>query len=171
MTELREMAELLVIMGVSGCGKSTIASQLCELTGWTMIEGDSLHPAVNRQKMAAGEPLTNDDRMPWLDAIAGLVNECSDDPVVLACSSLNETIRNRLTKGVERPCRWIFLEVPEEVLKLRMEGRKGHFMPSSLLQSQLAALDPPVDAVKIDGTCSSMAVCEAILAALDERIE
>lgn len=171
MGKLQEANDLLVIMGVSGSGKSTIASLLSQQTGWMMIEGDSLHPAANQQKMAAGEPLTNDDRMPWIDAIAQSVNQTADGPILLACSALNNIVRDRLMIGLERSCCWIFLDVPEDLLAQRIKYRTGHFMPASLLQSQLEALDPPADAIRIDGTLPPERICEAIRAALDERIE
>ncbi len=169
--QLRQMHALLVIMGVSGCGKSTISLSLSRQTGWPVLEGDSFHPPENRQKMEAGVALNNEDRVPWIDAMAKVVNAMGDGPVLLACSALNEAVRLRLSRAVERPCQWIFLDVPQEKLKQRMADRFGHFMPAALLQSQLQALQLPPDRLTVDGMQTPDRICDAILSALDKRIE
>ncbi len=163
--------DLLVIMGVSGSGKTTVARAISWQTGWLMIEGDDLHPQANIDKMTAGKALNNDDRVPWIDAIAQLVNQTIDGPILLACSALNDMVRNGLIEGVERNCRWIYLDVPKTLLRERLSQREDHFMPESLLESQLNALDPPIDAITIDASLSLQNISNAILTALNERIE
>ncbi len=163
-----QSSPLIVVMGVAGSGKTRIAKALSSRTGWPMIEGDDHHPDSNRDKMASGIPLTDQDRMPWLDALARAVNAQVDGPVVLACSALNPTVRDRLAAGVKRGCRWIWLQVPEHELVRRIAERPGHFMPVSLLASQLAALDPPLDAIRLDGMQAPDAICDRILQALNE---
>jgi gluconokinase len=153
-------------MGVSGSGKSTIASHLADRTGWPMVEGDDHHSASNRDKIARGEPLSDEDRAPWVDALANAVNAVERGPVVLACSALTSYVRDRLTQQSKRPCRWFLLTASPEELMQRMETRTGHFMPASLLASQLAALDAPSEAVQIDATLARDAICDAILAQL-----
>lgn len=163
-----QTSPLIVIMGVAGSGKTHIAQALSSRTGWPMIEGDDHHPDHNRHKMASGIPLTDGDRMPWLDALAVAVNAQAAGPVLLACSALNPTVRDRLTAGVRRSCRWVWLRVPESELVQRIARRTDHFMPVSLIASQLAALDPPSDALALDGTATPDALCTLILQALNE---
>ncbi|MEP3226996.1 MAG: gluconokinase, GntK/IdnK-type [Parasphingorhabdus sp.] len=163
--------DLVIVMGVSGCGKSTTAAHLSRQTGWTMIEGDHLHTQANKSKMEAGIPLTHSDRLPWLDAIVATVNADKNGPLILACSALNKAIRDYLAERVERACCWILLELPEQQLLQRLEQRQDHFMPSSLLQSQLEALDPPLDAIRLDGTLPTPQLSAALLTALNERID
>ena len=134
----------LVVMGVSGTGKTTVATELADRFGWQFIEGDSLHPPANIAKMAAGVPLDDDDRWPWLEVLASLLALHVDDGIssVLACSALKRTYRDALRAGV--PAGSVFfvhLTAPFPVLRKRMESRE-HFMPPSLLQSQLDVLEP-----------------------------
>lgn len=160
---------LVVVMGVAGSGKTHVAKALSSRTGWPMIEGDDYHPQCNRDKMAKGIPLTDEDRMPWLDALATAVNSQNHGSVVLACSALNPAVRARLAAGVTRTCRWMLLLVPENELAQRISTRSGHFMPVSLLASQLAALEPPPDATRLDGMAAPDAICDRILQALNEE--
>ncbi|MPZ97986.1 MAG: AAA family ATPase [Dehalococcoidia bacterium] len=131
-------------MGVSGVGKTTIAVGLAEQLGWPFIEGDDLHPAANVQKMAAGIPLTDDDRAPWLDALADRIEvwRAAGSDGVIACSALRRVYRDRLA-GSHRDVRFLHLSASREVVLERMAGRRGHFMPPALLDSQYAALEPP----------------------------
>jgi len=126
-------------MGVSGSGKSTIGEGLAAALELPFVEGDELHPEANRRKMAAGIPLDDADRGPWLDAVAGVLE---GDPVVVACSALKRRYRDRLRRAAPDLV-LIYLHGTAEVLSARIEGRKGHFMPASLLQSQLDALEEP----------------------------
>lgn len=128
----------VVVMGVSGTGKSTIGRALAETLDAPFVEGDDLHPPANRQKMAAGIPLTDDDRGPWLDAVAAEL----DRPVVVACSALKRRYRDRL-RAAAPDLVLVFLHGEATLLAARMEGREGHFMPASLLRSQLDTLEEP----------------------------
>lgn len=158
--------QLIIIMGVAGSGKSTIATLLSQILNWPMIEGDDFHPEENVKKMSSGQPLSNADRMPWLDSIANEVNNHMSGPLLLACSALNHAIRERLIKGVNRPCRWILLDVPEPILAERLAKRADHFMGAALLASQLEALEIPLDSIRINAISSPEMICEDILDAL-----
>lgn len=132
----------VVMMGVSGAGKSTIARRLAEELGWDFAEGDDLHPSANVAKMVAGEPLTDADREPWLEAVAGWIDAeiAAGRHGVITCSALKRDYRDRL----RRPeVLFVYLEVPRPELERRLQHRTGHYMPSSLLDSQLDALEPP----------------------------
>jgi gluconokinase len=132
------LSHAVVVMGVSGTGKSTIGLALAETLDVPFVEGDDLHPVANREKMAAGIPLTDADRAPWLDAIAAKL----DRPVVVACSALKRAYRDRLREAAPDLV-VVFLHGEPTLLAGRMEGRDGHFMPTSLLRSQLDTLEEP----------------------------
>ena len=135
-------ARVLVIMGVSGSGKSTVARILAESLGWELQEGDDLHPSANVEKMHAGVPLTDDDRWPWLDLIAKWIVAHIDSGTsgVITCSALKRRYRDVLRRdGVV----FVYLGGSADVIRDRLEHRHGHYMPSSLLDSQLATLEPP----------------------------
>lgn len=129
----------VVVMGVSGSGKSTVGAALAEALGIPFVDGDSLHPSANVAKMAAGIPLDDADRAPWLDAIGELL---SRGPVVVACSALKRAYRDRLRAAAPQ-LELVFLDGTREVLAERMSARPGHFMPPALLDSQLATLERP----------------------------
>lgn len=132
---------VIVVMGVSGCGKSTVGRLLADQLGWDFREGDDLHPPSNIAKMSAGVPLTDDDRWPWLDAVAAWVNHhvAVGLPGVMTCSALKHTYRERLAgPGIAFAHLWL----PREVLLERVRRRSGHFMPPALLESQLQSLEP-----------------------------
>ncbi|MFC8532141.1 gluconokinase [Nocardia sp. NPDC057227] len=128
----------LVLMGVSGSGKSTVGVLLAARLGVPFTEGDELHPAANRAKMRAGVPLTDADRWPWLDAAGARLAAVGG---VLSCSALALRYRDRLRELVAG-VRFAHLDVPRAELARRLAARRGHFMPASLLESQLAALEP-----------------------------
>jgi gluconokinase len=135
---------ILVIMGVSGAGKTTVGEPLARRLGWTFQEGDALHPAGNIAKMKAGVALTDADRAPWLDAIAARIDDLvgAGQSAVITCSALKRAYRAVLARG--RPqVRFVFLNGEVSTLEARVARRHGHFMPASLLASQLAALEPP----------------------------
>ena len=160
----------IVVMGVSGSGKTTVAVELARRLGWTFAEGDDLHPEANVAKMRAGIPLTDDDRWPWLRAVAAWIDEqeAGGTPCVVTCSALKRVYRDLLRE--ENPSVWFaHVNVPEEVLVERLRERKGHFMPSSLLTSQLQTLEPlaeeePGHAVPGDGSATE--TVDGLLAAL-----
>lgn len=134
----------LVVMGVSGSGKSTLARALAERLGVAYLDADDFHPAANVEKMRRGEPLNDDDRAPWLAALAEQLKQCRErgQGVVLACSALKRRYRDRLRVG-DPDLVFLHLAASFDVLKARLEARPGHFMPASLLTSQLATLEPP----------------------------
>lgn len=133
----------LVVMGVSGCGKSSVGEALAAHLGAPFVEGDALHPPANVAKMAAGMPLTDADRWPWLAAIAARVAADPAPVAVLSCSALKRAYRDLLRAEAGRPVGFLYLHGTKAVLAARMTARQGHFMPPALLASQLAALEDP----------------------------
>ena len=157
---------LIVIMGVAGSGKSTVSRALGKVTRWPVLEGDDYHPPGNIDRMKAGKPLGNSDRAGWIDAIGRAVQtQPNASPVILACSALNDVVRRRLADSAGRRCIWVLLDVPRDLLAARLEKRSGHFMPPVLLASQLAALESPSDALRIDGTQPPEEICARIMRA------
>ena len=134
----------LIVMGVSGSGKSTIAASLAERLNWTFADGDRFHPASNVAKMSAGQPLTDQDRWPWLQAIADEIDRVCEagNHVVIACSALRRAYRNVLVHG-RSDIRIVFLKGTQPLIAERLARRKGHFMPPGLLDSQFRTLEPP----------------------------
>lgn len=136
----------VVVMGVSGSGKSTVGQGLAEALGWRYIEGDSLHPPDNVARMAAGIALTDDDRRGWLDRIAAALAHArtAQQGAVVACSALKRAYRDRLRQA-DPALRFVWLHGDEALLASRLQARQGHYMPPSLLGSQLQTLEPPAD--------------------------
>lgn len=132
----------IVVMGVSGCGKSTVASALAAQIGGGFTDGDDLHSAASIAKMAAGQPLTDDDRCPWLDRVGGALAQAAG-PHVIACSALKRIYRDRIRAAAGGPVSFVCLQGPQDLLWARMQARQGHFMPAALLDSQLATLQLP----------------------------
>ncbi len=133
----------VVVMGVSGSGKSTVAAGLAERLEWDFAEGDDFHPEANVEKMRSGRPLDDDDRWPWLRTLAAWIgeHEKAGTSVVVTCSALKRSYRDLLREG--HPSVWFaHVTVDAELLRQRVERRTGHYMPSSLLESQLATLEP-----------------------------
>ena len=161
---------MIVLMGVAGAGKSTVMAELVERLGWPWLEGDALHPPANVAKLAAGVPLSDADRAPWLDAVAEWIGdrERERSSGVLTCSALRRAYRDRLRRG--HPSVWfVHLGAPVAVLGARIGRREGHFMPASMLASQLATLetldsDEPGFEVAASGTPGEIA--DRIVAAL-----
>jgi len=159
-------------MGVSGSGKSSVGVRLAQRLGVPFEEGDELHPSANVAKMAAGQPLTDEDRWPWLDAIAAWIAErvAAGTGGVVACSALRRVYRERLSRGDGDGVRFVYLHGSRAVIAERLAHRVGHFMPASLLSSQLATLEEPagderVTTVGTDGK-SVDEVVEAVVEAL-----
>ena len=135
-------APVVVIMGVSGSGKSTVGRLLADALGVVYIEGDELHPPRNVQLMASGTPLTDDDRRGWLQAIAARLTLAHGVGAVVTCSALKRAYRDVL-RAAAPGLRLVFLHGDQALLERRMRERQGHYMPPTLLPSQLAALEPP----------------------------
>jgi gluconokinase len=134
----------LVVMGVSGSGKSTIADRLALRLGWRYEDGDKFHPPSNVAKMSAGHPLTDEDRWPWLRAIANEIDRAckAGERAVVACSALKRSYRDILIHG-RQDVRIVFLDGAQGLIAGRLTARKGHFMPPGLLASQFRTLEPP----------------------------
>ncbi|MBV9448783.1 MAG: gluconokinase [Streptosporangiaceae bacterium] len=135
---------VVIVAGVSGSGKTTVGAMLAGRLNWTFADADDFHPAANVAKMHAGIPLTDEDRWPWLRAIAAWIDEriAAGEPAVVTCSALKRAYRDVLVQG--RPSVWVvFLSVDRETLRKRLATRHGHFFPQELLDSQLATAEPP----------------------------
>ena len=166
-------AAAIIVMGVSGSGKSTIGALLAERLGWPFADADGFHPPENVAKMAAGTPLTDADRWPWLDAIAAHIGAArqAGQPVVVACSALRRAYRERLRAG-HGDLLFLHLSGAPEVIAARQAARQGHFMPPSLMASQFATLEDTVaepDAVTVSVKASPHEVVEAALAHLRQH--
>ncbi|SMD13958.1 gluconokinase [Rhizobium sp. RU36D] len=137
--------QAIIVMGVSGCGKSSVGALLAERLSLPFIEGDVLHPESNVKKMAEGTPLTDEDRWPWLDIIGQELSAALSrgEGIIISCSALKKIYRDHLRKAAGGRLSFVFLEGTPELLAERMGARKGHFMPTSLLTSQLATLEVP----------------------------
>ncbi|GAM05101.1 gluconokinase [Novosphingobium sp. MBES04] len=160
-------ARAIVVMGPSGCGKTTLASALARQLGWAFIEGDELHPEANRAKMAAGLALDDTDRAPFLDAVAHAL-AAHPQGAVASCSALKRSYRDRL-RAIAGDVLFVLPQIDAAGLEHRMTTRPGHFMPVSLLTSQLATLEPPAadeNACPVDGHLPSdeqvALVCRAL---------
>lgn len=155
---MSEMSEprVIIVMGIAGAGKTAVGEALARDLGWPFHEGDDYHSPASVRKMSHGEALTDDDRRPWLDALAHLVHGiiARQDHGVLACSALKQWYRDTLVPPDLPPgaVRFVYLDVPRAVLERRLTRRTHHFAPPELLPSQLATLEEPRDALRVDGT-------------------
>ncbi|MDO6966552.1 gluconokinase [Rhizobium alvei] len=159
----------IVVMGVSGCGKSSVGRAIGAALKIDFVEGDELHPPANIDKMSNGIPLTDEDRWPWLDRIGQIISNAQREgrSVVVSCSSLRKAYRDRLRHAGR--VLFVYLEGSEELLTGRMSRREGHFMPVSLLKNQLAVLEPPKgepSVLAIDISGSSAEVKQEAIAAV-----
>ncbi|MTI38708.1 gluconokinase [Fulvivirga lutimaris] len=142
---------IIIVMGVSGSGKSTIGKALAEKLKFPFFDADDFHPQSNKDKMASGIPLTDEDRYPWLELIVDALSK--ENNGVLACSALKDTYREILNKASD-DVRWVYLNGDYETIKQRMEQRSGHFMKADMLKSQFDALQAPSEAINVDITLS-----------------
>ena len=161
---------VIVVMGVSGVGKTTIGRLLADRLGWGYAEGDSYHPAANVEKMRAGNALDDTDRAPWLAAIAADIDRwrASGQGMVVSCSALKRRYREILI-GDRTDVRLVRLAGDEGLIRSRMESRTDHYMPPSLLSSQIAALEPPAEdeeALTVDVTMPPELCADTIFAAI-----
>lgn len=162
-------APSIVVMGVSGCGKSTVGGALAATLGADFLDADDLHPRRNRDRMAAGVPLTDDDRWPWLDLVAAAMRAAGEEGrgMVVACSALRRVHRDRLVEGAGTCPLFVHLSLGAETIADRLAARRGHFMPSGLLASQLSTLEALEDdehGVVVDGTAAPAALAELLAA-------
>lgn len=159
----------IIVMGVSGCGKSTIARYLAELLDVPFLDGDELHPHANIALMSAGKPLTDADREPWLSAVRDYAIDAVSNGTdcVIACSALKRSYRDLLNKA--GAVFYVFLDGSRELIASRMHAREGHFMPADLLDSQFSALESPIrenNVVTVDVAPAPRAVAQAAREAL-----
>lgn len=158
----------IVVMGVSGCGKSVIGAAVADGIGGMFIDGDDLHPQSNVAKMAAGTPLTDDDRAPWLDKVGATLGAASGDSVI-GCSALKRIYRDRIRAAAGQNVIFVHLSGDKALIAGRMSERTGHFMPPALLDSQFAALEPPAPderAVTVDIDAPPERIVDTIVAKL-----
>jgi gluconokinase len=158
----------LIVMGVAGSGKSTIAESLAARLGWSYEDGDGFHPKSNVDKMSAGHPLTDEDRWPWLQAIADEIDRviAAGRSVVIACSALKRAYRNVLVHK-RADIRIVYLDGSKDLIRSRLDARKGHFMPPTLLDSQFNTLEPPApdeQPIRVSIDASVEAIVDAIIA-------
>lgn len=141
---------IVVLMGVSGCGKSTVGAALGAALGWPFLDADDFHPPENVAKMAAGIPLNDDDRWPWLDRVVAEAQQAAADGghAVVACSALRQAYRDRLARA--GAVRFVYLRGDPATIAARVAARQHRYMPATLLASQFATLEPPVDAIDVD---------------------
>jgi gluconokinase len=163
---------IIVVMGVSGIGKTTVGVRLAEALGAGFLEGDKFHPRANIEKMSHGEPLTDADRKPWLERLAAELDasRVKGESVVLACSALRRSYRDILRAG-HGDVDFVFLDAEQAVIQKRLDARKGHFMPPSLLDSQFAALERPEPderAVRGDATQPPDVIVASVLRQLQQ---
>ena len=142
---------VIVVMGVCGCGKSTVGILLAEKLDCTFFDADDFHPQANVDKMSRGEPLNDDDRKPWLERLNEIMveNRTKEDHTIVGCSALKESYRKILSAGID-DMRFVYLHGDFDTIYERMSSREGHFMGENMVQSQFDALEEPEDAIVVD---------------------
>jgi len=162
---------VIYIMGVAGSGKTTIGQKLSSKTGYAFYDADYFHPQENIEKMKAAQPLTDEDRWPWLDNIHAFVStQLQSNNVILACSALKEVYRQRLSKGIEAQCRWVYLNGSYQTILERMQSRTGHYMPTTLPQSQFDALEVQARMIEVDIATTPEKVVEEIISKISQGV-
>jgi gluconokinase len=160
---------IVIVMGVSGCGKTTVGELLAERLGCDFSDADDFHPAANVEKMRAGSPLSDDDRRPWLQTLRRAIEgwQAAGESRVIACSALKAAYRDLLSP--QGDAIFVFLTGSSETIAARLEARKGHYMNPGLLASQLATLEEPADAIAVNIAPPPAAIADKIMARLDAR--
>jgi gluconokinase len=158
---------IIIVMGVAGAGKTTVGRALAEALGYEFHDADEFHSAANVEKMRRGEQLEDGDRYPWLDAMAAAIDGWLRErrAVVLACSALKAGYRARLQRSPAE-MRFVYLKVPPELARARVQQRTDHFMPRTLVESQFEALEEPQDAIAVDGSEPAEVIVRTIREAL-----
>jgi gluconokinase len=165
------MHDIIIIMGPAGVGKSTIATALSNKHGWPMIEADEHHPQGNKEKMASGLALTDQDRIKWIDNLVVSINENEAQRIIVACSALTPYVQQRLSDECKSQCRWVLPTLERSVLENRLKARTGHFMPASQIDNQLASLTPPKNAMEVNADQSVEAICSEISVLLNKQAD
>ncbi|MBN1759471.1 MAG: gluconokinase [Chitinispirillaceae bacterium] len=164
------MTMVIIVMGVSGCGKSTVGAAVAAELGLPFYDADDFHPAANVARMEEGIPLRDEDRYPWLEILAAKITEWNrSGGAVLACSALRESYREILRGDQKAAARFVHLQGSRELIGQRMRQRTGHYMPVGLLESQFAALEPPEDAITISVDQTPEPIVRRILDELKEH--
>lgn len=162
------MIAIIYIMGVAGSGKTTIGKKLSEVTAVPFFDADDFHSVANKNKMNAGQPLNDDDRKEWLQNINQKAREeAANKGAIIACSALKEKYREVLAHNIDCPVYWVFLQGDYRLIHERISGRKGHFMPAALLQSQFEILEVPENGLVIDISKHPDEIVSIILRALN----
>ena len=158
---------IVIVMGVTGVGKTSVGKLVAQSAGWPFHDADDFHSAANVEKMRAGIPLTDDDRWPWLDRLNAVLRaaETAGTSAILACSALKQRYRDRLQQGLH-DVRWVYLHGSADLIKSRLQARKGHYMNPALLQSQFDALEPPRESVSIDVDAEPAVLAERVWSGL-----
>lgn len=162
-------ARAIVVMGVSGCGKTSVAEGLAAALAAAFIEGDSLHPAANVEKMSKGVPLDDTDRWPWLDIVGRALSDAlaQDKSIVISCSALKKVYRDYLRAAAGGTLAFVYLKGSRELLLSRMTARRNHFMPATLLDSQLATLEDPSEEPGVVTVAIDASIHEIVVASLE----
>jgi len=162
---VEDRALVVIVMGVAGSGKTTVGQLLALSLGWQFHDADDLHPPANREKMARGMALTDDDRRPWLEAVRGLIEQCiaGGTGAVIACSALKQAYRNLIVVN-PADVRVVYLRGERSLIEKRLASRRGHFFDRRLLESQFEALEEPVDAIIEDVARDPQTIVESIRA-------
>jgi carbohydrate kinase (thermoresistant glucokinase family) len=154
---------ILVLMGVSGSGKSTVGRLLSERLKWPFLDGDDLHPQANIEKMSRGIPLGDADRWPWLERVREVMrrHEQQHENLIVACSALKQEYRTYLSENLQ--VKWVYLTASLEILRERLEARHGHFMKADMLKSQWETLEEPRDAIRVSVEKDTAEIVEEII--------
>jgi gluconokinase len=165
-----DQARGVVLMGVAGSGKTAVGMRIAEKLNWLFLDADNFHPAANIEKMRHGIPLTDEDRVPWLERLRDELRRqiASGHSVILACSALKESYR-RILREEPLPPQFVYLDVDAETIRERLSHRSAHFFPKELMNSQFAALEKPKDAIVIDARKPIESVVEAVVHAIAQK--